>query len=241
MEIRHFSIMLHWWFIIKDRSNIGSTKLMLKKKKGYMLSGSVANENLCVFSSLVYFPSLSLIVHLHHSPSLPILPFFFPLLLLILLPPLPFPARVYSSWRKRMYSGHHNSWHHHAACHRGRAGMSGSMSFYLCLLCLFSLDSLLWKFFFFLCPVSSFLSLFIFFLFLPPFLTHSPPLPVQSLPATILFSFWEMPSLRGCFDLLILSSACDWTPELSVSSGNSHTESEVEEHRGACFPVLPLL
>ena len=47
-----------------------------------MLSGSVANENLCVFSSLIYFPSLSLIVHLHHSPSLPILPFFFPLLTL---------------------------------------------------------------------------------------------------------------------------------------------------------------
>ena len=118
MEIRHFSIMLHRWFIIKGRSNIGSTKLMLKKK-GYMLSGSVANENLCVFSSLVY-PSLSLVVHLHHSPSLPILPFFFPLLLLILLPPLPFPARVYTSWRKRMYSGHHDSWYRHAACHRGR-------------------------------------------------------------------------------------------------------------------------
>lgn len=210
-----------------------------------MLSGSVANENVCVFSSLVYLPSLSLTVHLHHSPLPSILPFFFSPLILILHPPLPFPARVYTSWRKRTYSDHHNSWHYHAACHRGRAGMSGSLSFYLLspFLSLFSLDSLLWKFFFFL-PLSHF-----FFSFSSlssssfcPLLTHSPPpLRVQSLPATILLSFWEVPSLRGCCDLFILSSACDGTPELSVSSGNSHVENEVEEHRGACLPVSPLL
>ena len=200
MEIRHFSIMLHRWFIIKGRSNIGSTKLMLKKK-GYMLSGSVANENLCVFSSLVY-PSLSLVVHLHHSPSLPILPFFFPLLLLILLPPLPFPARVYTYWRKRMYSGHHDSWYRHAACHRGRAGMSGSMSFYLCLLCLFSLDSLLWKFFFFLCPVSSFL--FPFYL-LPLFalLSHS----LSSSPCPVPSCHYSVLLLGGAFSQRML-----WPP-----------------------------
>lgn len=200
MEIRHFSIVLHQWSI-KDRSNIDSTKFMLKS---YMLSGSVANENLCVFSSLIYFPSLSLIVHLHHSPSLPILPFFFPLLLLILLPPLPFPTRVYTSWRKRTYSGHHNSWHHHAACHRGRAGMSGSMSFYL--LSPFKVSSLLIPSFenssFFLCPVSSFL--FPFYL-LPLFapLSHSFP----SSPSPIPSCHYSVLLLGGAFSQRML-----WPP-----------------------------
>ena len=150
-----------------------------------MLSGSVANENVCVFSSPVYFPSLSLTVHLHHSPFPSILPFIFSPLVLTLHPPLPFPARVYTSWRKRTYSGHQNSWHHHAACHRGRAGMSGSLSFYLLspfksLLSWFPPVKILLLSSF--VPFLLFFLFFFFFLFLPPShsFSSSSPYPIPS-------------------------------------------------------------
>ena len=243
MEIIHFSIVLHGWFIIKDRRNIGSTKLMLKKKRlcAFWFSGKWKCLRLLLTRifpfSVPHCPPTPLTLPLHSSFYL-----FSPRFNLH--PPLPFPARVYTSWRKRTYSGHIiGDTIMLPAAEEGLEWVDPCPSTLYLLLILFSLDSLLWKFFFFL-PLSRFFFSFCSFSSSSfcPLLTHSPPpLPVQSLPATVLLSFREVPSLRGGGDLFTLSSACDGTPELSASSGNPHIENAVEEHGVPAFLSHPLI